>query len=75
MNAEVKSVVGRVAPIADKYVGRFISKRLLAWVVATVALWTGHLSPEDWRWITGIYLGQQGVQEAVAIFRNGGKRS
>lgn len=76
MTDEAKqTLVARVAPIADKYVGRFISKRFLAWVIATVAMWTGHLPPEEWRWITTVYLGQQGVQEAVAIFKNGGKRA
>lgn len=65
----MSELVAKMAPIADRYVGRFISKRFLVWLTGTALLWLGHVPAETWQWVTAVYIGQQGVHEAVRAFR------
>jgi hypothetical protein len=45
----------------DEKVGKFISKKFLVWIIATVFLGLGWVINEQWYLITLVYLGVQGL--------------
>jgi len=51
--------------IIDKFTGRFISRKFLAWIVATVLCYVGHVTSGDWITLTIVYIGTQGAVDAV----------
>jgi len=53
----------------DVFLQKIISRKLLAWIVATVALFLGVVTEEAWQWITGIYIGVVGVGDIVEANR------
>lgn len=54
----------------DRVLDQFISRKFLAWVVATIffAVGTG-LSSEDWMMVTAIYIGSQSVVDSVVRWK------
>jgi predicted Rossmann fold nucleotide-binding protein DprA/Smf involved in DNA uptake len=50
----------------DKLVEKAISRKLLVWVTATGLMLTANLASSDWVIISGLYLGGQGVIDAIA---------
>ena len=53
----------------DKLVEKAISRKLLVWVTATDLMLTANLASSDWVIISGLYLGGQGVIDAIAKLR------
>jgi hypothetical protein len=51
--------------IMDKYVNKFVSRKLLAFVIATIALFIGNLLSGDWVIITAVYIGSQTATDIV----------
>jgi hypothetical protein len=51
--------------IVDKYVNKFVSRKLLAFVIATVALFTGVLISGDWVVIAAVYIGAQAATDII----------
>jgi len=45
----------------DRYLGKGISKKLMVFVIASIALFIGKLTSMDWVIIAGIYIGSQTV--------------
>ena len=50
----------------DKLVEKAISRKLLVWVTATGLMLTANLESADWVIISGLYLGGQGIIDAIA---------
>tara|TARA_Y100001938_G_C7954808_1_gene361156 strand:- start:133 stop:321 length:189 start_codon:yes stop_codon:yes gene_type:complete len=51
--------------VIDKFTGRFISRKFLAWIVGTVLCYVGHVASADWIMLTTVYIGTQGAVDAV----------
>jgi len=45
----------------DRYLSKGISKKLMVFIIASVALFRGNLTGTDWVIISGIYIGSQTV--------------
>ena len=50
----------------DLLLEKAISRKLLVWVMATVLMLTANLESADWVIISGLYLGGQGIIDAIA---------
>ncbi len=59
--------------IVDKVVDIFISKKLTVFVVGTLFLYLGKLSGVQWVNLAMVYIGTQGVIDAIIKLRNGNK--
>jgi hypothetical protein len=53
----------------DKLATKLVSRKLLAWLVATVLVGVGFIEPADWVAITGIWIGTEGAQNLVEAWR------
>jgi len=51
--------------ILDKYLHKFVSRKLLAFFVATIALFTSDLISGDWVIIAAVYIGAQAATDIV----------
>ena len=49
----------------DILLEKAISRKLLVWVTATVLMLTANLESADWVIISGLYLGGQGIIDAI----------
>ena len=49
----------------DKFMSKWISRKLLVFFIASVALMTGNLVSSDWVIIATAYIGTQGVADIV----------
>ena len=58
--------------IADRYLGKFISRKLMIVAVATGFLCVGALSGDQWVAIALAYVGTQGFVDAAAKWKHGG---
>lgn len=54
----------------DKILNSWVSKKLFVFVVATVLALYGDLTSNDWVTIATVYIGTQGVIDAVSRFKN-----
>jgi len=52
--------------VVDKALDKAVSRKLLVWATATTLTMTGNLESADWVIISAIYLGSQGVIDAIA---------
>jgi len=50
----------------DTLLEKAISRKLLVWVTATGLMLTANLASSDWVIISGLYLGGQGIIDAIA---------
>jgi len=57
--------------ILDKWVEKFTSRKLLVWMTATALMFTGSLESSDYVILSAIYLGTQGVIDAIVRLRGG----
>jgi hypothetical protein len=55
----------------DKLVEKAISRKFLVWLTATGLMASTHLESGDWVIISGLYLGGQGVIDAIAKLKGG----
>ena len=53
----------------DKILNSWVSKKLSVFIVASFGLFSGTLTSEDWVTIGAIYIGTQGVIDAVVKLR------
>jgi hypothetical protein len=58
-----------VRAIADKILNKFISKKLMVFLLACVFLYLGKLNGEQWVNLAIIYVGTQGVIDAIIKLR------
>lgn len=57
----------------DKVLGRAISRKLLVWVTATVALFMEVVPSEDWVAIALVYIGSQSAVDLAVAWKSAGK--
>lgn len=53
----------------DKILNRYISRKLMVFVVASFGLFSQTLTSSDWVTIAAVYIGTQGVIDAIAKLR------
>lgn len=77
---EIRSVSKRptklqkAAPVVDKYLGRFISKKLTVFLIGCFFLWLGKVAPSDFVFLAVSYIGGQSTIDFALAWRSGGKR-
>ena len=54
----------------DALLNRYVSRKLMVFVVASCGLFLGTLTSGDWVTIAGVYIGTQGVIDAISKLRN-----
>ena len=54
----------------DQILNSYVSRKLMVFVVASFGLFSGTLTSSDWVIIAGIYIGTQGVIDAIAKLKN-----
>tara|TARA_R110000772_G_scaffold262767_1_gene381985 strand:+ start:1593 stop:1775 length:183 start_codon:yes stop_codon:yes gene_type:complete len=54
----------------DQILNRYVSRKLMVFVVASFGLFSGTLTSYDWVIIAGVYIGTQGVIDAIAKLKN-----
>ena len=54
----------------DVILNNYISRKLMVFVVASVGLFWGTLTSGDWVTIAAVYIGTQGVIDAISKLRN-----
>ena len=59
--------------VVDKYLGKFISRKLTIVALATFFLYIGALSGDEWASIALAYVGVQGFVDAAVRWKHGGK--
>jgi hypothetical protein len=53
----------------DTVLKKYVSRKLMVFVVASFGLFSGTLTSSDWVIIAGIYIGTQGAIDAIAKLR------
>tara|TARA_R100000935_G_scaffold57990_1_gene93459 strand:+ start:3137 stop:3325 length:189 start_codon:yes stop_codon:yes gene_type:complete len=56
--------------LLDNILKRYISRKLMVFLVASFALFSETLTSGDWVTIAAVYIGTQGVIDAIAKLRN-----
>ena len=59
--------------VVDKYLGKFISRKLTIVALATFFLYIGALSGDEWTSLALAYVGTQGFVDAAVKWKHGGK--
>lgn len=57
--------------IFDAHLERFVSRKFLAWAVATGLAFSDHLTSEDWVAVTMAYIGTQALVDAATSWKHG----
>ena len=60
--------------LIDKYVNKFISRKLIVWLTATGFLWFGKVDASNWITLSLVYIGSTAVIEMVNCIRSGGNQ-
>jgi hypothetical protein len=55
--------------VIDKHLGRFISKKLLVFIIATGAFYMGNLPSQSWVELALMYIGSQAAVDVVKSLR------
>ena len=63
----------RMKAFADKYVEKFISRKFLAWVTATLLCAYGVVTSDNWTAITLAYIGTQALVDMAVQWKHGGR--
>ncbi len=53
----------------DEILKRYVSRKLMVFVVASVGLFSATLTSSDWVTIAAVYIGTQGAIDAIAKLR------
>jgi hypothetical protein len=53
----------------DKILNRYVSRKLMVFIVASFGLFSGTLISSDWVTIAAVYIGTQGAIDAIAKLR------
>ena len=51
--------------IADKYLSKFISRKLIVFIIGSVALFTGRVESGDWVIVSSVYISLEGATTIV----------
>jgi len=60
-----------VKGFADKHLERFISRKFLAWLTATVLCVIGVVTSTDWVAVTLVYVGSQALVDLAVQWKHG----
>ena len=53
----------------DKFINNYLSRKLMVFFIASIGLFSGTLVSGDWVTIAAVYIGTQGVIDAIAKLR------
>ena len=56
--------------IIDDFLNHYLSRKLLVFGVASWGLFAGVITSQDWVTIAAVYIGTQGVIDAIVKLRN-----
>jgi len=65
--------MARLKAFADKYIERFISRKFLAWLTATILCAYGVVTSDNWTAITLAYIGTQALVDMAIEWKHGKK--
>jgi hypothetical protein len=65
--------MSRLKAASDKYVEKFISRKFLAWLTATVLCAYGMVTSDNWTAITLAYIGTQALVDMAVQWKHGSK--
>lgn len=51
--------------LADKYLSKFISRKLIVFVIGSIALFTGRVESGDWVIVSSVYISLEGATTIV----------
>ncbi len=54
----------------DAILNRYVSRKLMVFVVASIGLFWGTLNSSDWVTIAAVYIGTQGAIDAIAKLKS-----
>ena len=54
----------------DAILNRYVSRKLMVFVVASLGLFWGTLTSSDWVTIAAVYIGTQGAIDAISKIKN-----
>lgn len=54
----------------DTILNRYVSRKLMVFVVASIGLFSQTLTSSDWVIIAGVYIGTQGAIDAIAKLKS-----
>lgn len=54
----------------DYFLNRYLSRKLLVFLISCFGLFSGQLDSSDWVTIAAVYIGSQGVIDAVSKIKN-----
>jgi len=54
----------------DAILNRYVSRKLMVFVVASIGLFSQTLTSSDWVIIAGVYIGTQGAIDAIAKLKS-----
>ena len=54
----------------DEIINRYVSRKLMVFVVASIGLFWGALTSSDWVTIAAVYIGTQGAIDAIAKLKS-----
>jgi len=60
--------------VADRWLSKITSRKLLVWTVASAALFMSQIKSEDWVAISLAYIGSQALVDLAARWREAGNR-
>ena len=63
--------MARIKAFVDKHMERFISRKFLAWVTATVLIFNSHVTSEDWVAVTLAYIGSEALVDIATRWKHG----
>ena len=63
--------MARMKAFADKYLEKFMSRKLLVWITTTVLLVLEKLDGEEWVAIALLYIGSQGLADIATAWKSG----
>tara|TARA_R110000796_G_scaffold82592_1_gene180994 strand:- start:27827 stop:28027 length:201 start_codon:yes stop_codon:yes gene_type:complete len=65
-------MVQRAKAVVDKFMSRFVSKKLTVWLTATGLAFVGMLTSGDWVTISMVYIGSQAAVDLVVALKQHG---
>jgi len=54
----------------DAILNRYVSRKLMVFVVASLGLFWGTLTSSDWVTVAAVYIGTQGAIDAISKIKN-----
>ncbi len=54
----------------DEILNKYVSRKLMVFVVASIGLFWGALTSSDWVTIAAVYIGTQGAIDAIAKLKS-----